>query len=69
MQLRESTFGLSADEILTSPYFGLPSSRAPEAERKLLELADRAAEGDEDAALQYLQSLIDGAIAMEDDAP
>jgi predicted ATPase len=62
-RLDESTFGLSADQLLASPYFGLPSSRAPEAERKLLELADKAAEGDDKAALEYLQSLIDGDVA------
>jgi len=63
MRLHESTFGLSADQLLTSPYFGLPSTRAPEAERKRLELADKAADGDEQAALDYLQSLIDGDVA------
>jgi hypothetical protein len=70
-RLDESTFGLSADQLLASPYFGLPSSRAPEAERKRLELADRAAEGDEEAALQYLQSLIDGDVTTSagEDAP
>lgn len=62
-RLHESTFGLSADQLLTSPYFGLPSTRAPEAERKRLELADKAAGGDEEAALEYLQSLIDGDVA------
>lgn len=70
LRLHESTFGLSADQLLASPYFGLPSSRAPEAERRLLELADMAAEGDDKAALQYLQSLLDGdATAKGDDTP
>lgn len=66
LRLHESTFGLSADQLLASPYFGLPSSRAPEAERKLLELADRAAEGDDQAALQYLQGLIDGNVEVSE---
>jgi predicted ATP-binding protein involved in virulence len=65
-RLDESTFGLSADQLLASPYFGLPSSRAPEAERKRLELADRAAEGDDKAALEYVQSLIDGDVTASE---
>ena len=59
-----SVWGKSADEILVSRYFGLDSTRAPEADLSLRKLAQRAMAGDEDAAERYLMIL-----AGEEDAP
>lgn len=56
---RERVYGLSADQVLSSRYFGLASSRAPGAERSLRDLAGRALE-DPDAAEEYLRLLADG---------
>lgn len=56
---REQVYGLSADQVLGSRYFGLASSRAPEAERHLRELAERALQ-DPDAAEEYLRLFADG---------
>ena len=56
---REDVYGLSADQVLSSRYFGLASSRAPGAERRLRELAERALQ-DPEAAEEYLRLLADG---------
>lgn len=60
----EKIYGRSADQILTSSYFGLSTPRAPGAERDMEGLARRAWEGDKDASLIYLQRLAKG---TEDD--
>lgn len=59
---RERVYGLSADQVLNSRYFGLASSRAPGAERRLRALAEQALD-DDDAAEEYLRLLTDGADA------
>lgn len=57
---REHVFGLSADQVLGSPYFGLTTSRAPAAEDYLRELARRSSEGDATAAEDYMRLLAEG---------
>lgn len=65
---REQVYGLSADQVLNSRYFGLASSRAPGLERQLQELAERALE-DPDAAKEYLRLLAGGDDGTADAAP
>jgi len=65
---REQVYGLSADQVLNSRYFGLPSSRAPGLERQLQELAERALE-DPDAAKEYLRLLAHGDDGTADAVP
>lgn len=60
IQPNASIYGLSADQILTSAYFGLATTRAPGAEEGLDEIAKRAWAGDDSAALEYLQRLAHG---------
>lgn len=54
----ERIHGLNADQILISPYFGLESSRAPDAVAELASLSRRAAAGDRNAARQFALELI-----------
>lgn len=56
-QLTEEVHGKSAEQILLGSYFGLGSTRAPEVERELAELARKAQDGDPDAALEYMRRL------------
>lgn len=56
---REDVYGLSADQVLGSRYFGLASSRSPGMEQRLQELAERALQ-DPKAAEEYLRLLADG---------
>lgn len=56
--------GLSSDQILTSPYFGLESTRAPSFVLELNKVAKRARGGDADQARQYLRMLSLGERAM-----
>lgn len=60
---RERIFGLSADQILTSSYFNLLTTRAPQAEKEIRALAHQAGQGDASASLEALRRLsgsIDG---------
>lgn len=57
--------GLSSDQILTSPYFGLESTRAPAFVERLDEVAKQARAGDADLARQYLRMLSLGERAVE----
>lgn len=56
-QLTEEVHGKSAEQILLGSYFGLGSTRAPDVERELAELARKAQEGDPEAALEYMRRL------------
>ncbi len=56
-RMKEDVHGLNADQILVSSYFGLSSTRAPDAEKSRRKLELEAASGDKDAALEYLKSL------------
>ena len=57
VQLDEQLYGRTAEEVLNSPYFGVDTSRAPEFEDQLRDIADRAWEGDPSAAVDYLRAL------------
>lgn len=56
-QLGESVFGRSAEQLLLSSYFGLDSTRPEAFQEESRELFRRAATGDAQAALTYLESL------------
>jgi hypothetical protein len=57
VQLDEQLYGRTAEEVLNSPYFGVDTSRAPEFEDQLRDIADRAWGGDPGAAVDYLRAL------------
>ena len=65
---RERVYGLSADQVLSSRYFGLASSRAQGAQRRLRELAKRAMQ-DDDAAEEYMRLLAYGDDGTAEAAP
>jgi hypothetical protein len=54
-QLEENIYGMSSEQILHSPYFGMRTTRAPGKERELLDLLRQAQEGDLKAAQEYLE--------------
>jgi predicted ATP-binding protein involved in virulence len=57
-RLEERVHGLSADQILTSSYFNLATTRSPDAEAKLKKLSEEVGErNDPDAAIKFLQEL------------
>lgn len=58
VQFEEQPYGRTAEEVLNSPYFGVDTSRAPEFEDQLRDIADRAWEGDPRAAIDYLKALM-----------
>jgi len=64
-RLPERVHGRSAEQILLSPYFGLESTRAPEAADKLKALSDKAATGDTQASMEYL-ALLSGGLSGND---
>ena len=59
-QLEENVFGRSAEEVLLSSYFDLHTTRAPDFEDELHEIAKRAWKGDKQAAVEYLKRLTQG---------
>ena len=56
-EYRERIHGLGAEQVLLSSYFDMKTTRAPDFEDELDALARRAAEGDGDSAIAYLQRL------------
>jgi len=56
-QYGERIHGLGAEQVLLSSYFDMKTTRAPDFEDELDALARRAAEGDGDSAIAYLQRL------------
>ncbi len=56
-QSEESVFGRSAEQLLLSTYFGLTTTRAESFHSEATSLFKQAAEGDGDAALEYLKRL------------
>lgn len=56
-QLDEKVFGRSAEQLLLSSYFGLESTRPSTFQDQARVLFRRAADGDSEAALAYLDSL------------
>jgi WD40 repeat protein len=61
----EELYGLSADQILTSPSFGLESSRDERFFDRLKEVADQAREGGAEEALRFMRMVAGGAAAEE----
>jgi energy-coupling factor transporter ATP-binding protein EcfA2 len=57
----EEVFGLTADQILRSDLFGLPSTRDASFKRELDRLAIAAAKGDSDAAMVFMRRASRGA--------
>jgi hypothetical protein len=57
---RENVHGLSADQILTSAYFDLPTPRAPDAVNQMNDLARSAWAGDPAASEEFLRRLTEG---------
>lgn len=56
----EPIYGLSADQVLQSPYFALDSARPPEVASELRALDQRAQSGDRKAAVEFMQRLAHG---------
>lgn len=56
-RINERIHGLNADQILVSSYFGLESTRAPEAVNTLRSLSRKARRGDDDAVYAFLKEL------------
>lgn len=56
-QYKERIFGLSADQVLTSSYFNLSTTRAPDAVDTLISLSKRSMEGDPNAAIDFIKAL------------
>lgn len=50
--------GLNSDQILLTQYFGIGSSRAPEKEAQLDEIAKKAEGGDKNAAREFVRQLV-----------
>lgn len=59
-RLPELVHGKSAEQILLSPYFGLDSTRAPQASDQLSQLAAKAVNGDSNASLAYMKLMAKG---------
>lgn len=62
-RLPERVRGKSAEQILLSPYFGLESTRALGTATQLNTLARKAASGDKNASLKYLEILANGTLS------
>ena len=56
----EPIHGLSADQVLLSPYFGLATTRADRKMKELHQLNTRAINGDQQAATEFLRQLSTG---------
>jgi predicted ATP-binding protein involved in virulence len=59
-QLKSQIFGLNADQILRSEYFGLESTRAPRFQEELKDTAQKASQGDDNAAVEFMRKLAEG---------
>ena len=59
-QLEEPIQGLSADQILLSPYFNLESTRSQESLKEFLQLSKKAMAGDSEAAVAFLKKITSG---------
>ena len=57
VQREDRIHGLDAEQVLLSPYFGLATTRAPDAEDRLGRLSAQAADGDLKAAVAYTRQL------------
>lgn len=68
-QLDEKVFGRSAEQLLLSSYFGLESTRPTTFQDQARVLFRRAADGDSEAAIAYLDSLTLPAEQAQGDGP
>lgn len=59
-RLKQSIYGLDADQILISKFFGLTSSRAASMVQQLSRLKNEASLGDDEAKRRYLRALSSG---------
>jgi hypothetical protein len=59
-RIQESVRGLDADQVLLSDYFGLSTSRAPDKQRRITNLTERARLGSKEAAKQLLKEMTKG---------
>lgn len=59
-RIEQAVYGLDADQVLLTDFFGLKSTRAPEKSRQLKELTLKAREGDTEAAKQVLEQMSRG---------
>ena len=57
VRMPAEVYGLDADQILLTEYFGLRSTRAPGKNRELKELALAASQGDRAAAMRFMEEL------------
>jgi hypothetical protein len=53
----ERVHGLNADQVLVSSYFGLETTRAPDAENRLRDLSLRVLAGETHAAIEFVRQL------------
>lgn len=60
VRIEKPVYGLDADQVLLTEYFGMESTRAPEKSRELRSLTLRAREGDTEAAKKLLQQMSRG---------
>lgn len=56
-QYQENIYGLTAEQVLQSSYFNLPTTRAKSVESKMRTLSVQAGEGDLKAALSFMRAL------------
>jgi len=61
-RLPEPVHGMSAEQILLSPYFGLETTRSPEVADNLRKLVVKAQKGDAKASVRYLKLLAGGKV-------
>lgn len=60
LKISQSAYGLNADQVLVSDYFGLESTRAPGMQQKMRRLNMKALSGDANASLLLLKHLAKG---------
>jgi predicted ATP-dependent endonuclease of OLD family len=59
-RLDENVYGLDADQVLLSDYFGLTTTRATLKQKRITNLTRKARSGDREAAKQLLKELTKG---------
>ena len=65
----EETYGLTADQLLRSEMFGLDSTRDPEFKTELDRLSRKAATGDLDASIAFMNGVAGGAAGVAEATP
>lgn len=59
-RIQENVYGLDADQVLLSDYFGLSTTRAPARQKRIDSLTTRARSGDSEAAKELLREMTMG---------